>query len=86
MASLACSVVYTEASMSTPMARRRWNTRVMAGTPKPMASSSSPWAKTSRGAPEKGIRPSLITTSRSTVRATSSMEWETMMIVAFLAV
>ena len=50
------------------------------------SSSSSPWAKTSRGAPEKGIRPSLITTSRSTVRATSSMEWETMMIVAFLAV
>ena len=85
MASLACWMVYTEGSMSTPMARSRWNTRVMAGTPRPMRSNSSPWANTSRGAPEKGILPSLTTTMRSTVRAISSIEWETMMMVAFLA-
>ena len=70
--------------MSTPMARRRLNTRVIWGTPSPMRSSSAPWRNTSRGGPWKGMRPSLTTTSRSTVRATSSMEWETRMMVALL--
>ena len=82
---MACSIVYTDGPMSTPMARRRLNTRVIWGTPRPMASSSGPCWNTSLGAPWKGMRPSLTTTRRSTVRATSSMEWETRMMVALWA-
>ena len=57
----------------------------MAGTPKPMASSSSPWAKTSSGGPEKGMVPRWMTTSRRASRATSSMEWDTRITQAFFS-
>mgnify|MGYP006952399005 CR=1 FL=1 len=57
----------------------------MAGTPRPMASSSSPCWNTWRGVPWKGIFPSFTTTRRSTVRATSSMEWDTRITVALWA-
>ena len=67
------------------MDRSRANTRVMAGTPRPMASSSGPWAKTSSGGPEKGMVPLRITTSRPASRATSSMEWDTRITQAFFS-
>ena len=50
-----------------------------------MASSSSPCWNTWRGVPWKGIFPSFTTTRRSTVRATSSMEWDTRITVALWA-
>ena len=49
--------MYTEGGTSTPRERSRANTLVMAGTPSPMASSSSPWANTSSGGPENGTVP-----------------------------
>ena len=84
-ASFACSTVNTDVSTSTPSSRSRRNTRVTCGTSNPISISSCAWVKTSRGVPVLAIRPSFITTSRVTLEAISSIEWLTIMTVAFCA-
>ena len=85
MTCAACCGVKIAVGTSTPRRRSSRNTRVSSGTSSPIASSSCACENISAGVPLIATRPSFITTRRLTFAATSSMEWLTIMTVAFCA-